>query len=218
VARVLVAAVTAQGETIAETLRKHGREVTTVAGFVEAVEFLAAASPDLLIAELRLGPFNGLHLVLRHQKSHPTLRSIIIDKQYDPVLAGETWHYGAIYLVEPIGEAKLLAAVAESLGEAPPQRRWPRKRPVEPLVAQINAHQAQVVDLSYGGVRLEVPEKSGLPAEFRIAFPDSRLSLQARTIWTLDGPSGQYWCGATIAEAAAPAEWRRFVDSVHAES
>lgn len=52
--------------------------------------------PDLLITNLRLGPYNGIHLVLLAGMSHT--RCIVYAKQHDLVLARQIQTAGAFYV------------------------------------------------------------------------------------------------------------------------
>lgn len=215
-AQILVVAFSGQGNALLNLLRSAGHHVIGAITAPEAIELLAHHSPDLLISELRLGAFNGLSLVIRHQSSHPNMGAIILDRLYDPVLAGDARHYGAVYLVEPISESQLLAQVARKLTKLNPQRRWPRKRPTSRLVAQVAEQAALVMDVSYGGLRLETPRAGELPARFLISFPGSGVSIQARPVWVHPAPSGSWWCGAEVSDASRKAhqKWRQLVDSV----
>src|SRR5688572_30025363 len=77
--------------------------------------------PDLLVTELRLGEFNGLHLALRaHSKSVPAI--VIGDS--DPVLERDSRELGAVFLqtadlrreefLRLVDSALITAAAAES--------------------------------------------------------------------------------------------------------
>ena len=112
----------------AKLLEDDGWDVLVALGFREAVKILAAQSPDLLISEVRLGEFNGLHLVLRCHIAHPAMRTILLDRIYDSVLEFDAQRHGAAYLVEPVADANLLEQVSRIGVELTPHRRWPRKR------------------------------------------------------------------------------------------
>src|SRR4026208_85678 len=84
-----------------DILKSAGHDVVAAFGFDEAVRTLADYSPDLMIAEVRLGAFNGLHLVIKSQIAHPALRTIVIDRNHDSFLESDAARLGALYLVEP---------------------------------------------------------------------------------------------------------------------
>lgn len=96
------------------------------------------------------------------------------------------------------------------------QRRSPRKQLRDPLLAQIGEQPARVLDLSYGGLRLEVAH-ADFPACFQITFPGFGVRIEARTIWTRPTPSGLWWCGAEVCDPRTTAEmqWRQLVESVY---
>ena len=219
-AQVLVVAFSPQGLTVSKLVVRLGHDVITASSAPEAIEILTSHSPDLLISELRLGAFNGIQLLIRHQRSHPNMRAIILDSSYDPVLAGDVKHQNAAYLVGPIDEAQLAAEIARNLREIHPRRRWRRKRPTEPLLAQVADQPARVLDLSYGGMKLEAAQADEFPPRFHIVFPNFGVAVQARPIWTHPAPTGSWWCGAEVSDASpiVQEEWRQLVDSVREPS
>lgn len=216
---ILLVAFSGQGPHLAKLLRDAGNNVILVETADAARQVLKSHSPDLLISEIRLGPFNGLHVLIRHQGSHPRMRAILLDHIYDPVLADDARQHGAAYLSEPIDDAKLLEQVSREVTRIIP-RRWPRKQPIQELMARIEATPARVVDLSYGGLRLEIDTGSEVPQQLRIAFPRFDKAFVARAVWTHPGSSGTLWCGVELftASTAAETEWRLFVDSVPANA
>jgi len=219
-AHILVVAVSAHGRALIKILEGAGHDLIGAGSAPEAFHILVSRSPDLLISELRLGAFNGLHLVLRHRSSHPAMHAIILDRTYDPVLAGDAHHYGATYLVEPISEAQLLAAVSRKLAEGSLQRRWPRTRPLAPLVVSAAERPARVLDLSYGGLKLETDEARNFPGPFHVVVPGLSLAIEARPVWNQPAPSGSWWCGAEVRAPSSQTEeaWRQFVDSLRSPS
>ena len=68
--------------------------------------------PDLLIADSRLGSFNGLQLVLRGQPSVP---AIVVTGYDDAVLADNARTLGAAYFVKPIDPTVLLPAIVRAV-------------------------------------------------------------------------------------------------------
>jgi len=217
-AQILVVAMSAKEPAAATVnlLAGRGHDVIFAAGFEAAVLALADHSPDLLISEVRLAQFNGLHLVIRSYTDHPTMRAILLDRTYDSVIEFDAQRHGATYLVEPVGPADLLVYVSRKLARISPQRRWPRKQPAGGLVARIAQRPARVVDMSYGGLRLELPQANKVPSRFHVAFPGFEVVVRARPVWTRRTPSGWISCGAELSEAnpRTLAMWRQLVDSV----
>ena len=202
-------------------LRTAGNMVTSVAEFEAAEERLVYAPPDVLITAVKLGTHNGIHLVLRAQSDHPHTQAIVLHTDDDPVLEEEATSAGATYVKLPVDETRFVALVQELLAESSlPQssrvmRRWPRKQ--VKVRARVGNNEANVVDVSYGGLRLEIGT---------IDHPLSRLatvdipklgSLPVNPVWARGGGAvGRWWCGAEVdsADDHASDAWRRFVDSL----
>ena len=63
---------------------------------------LVAERPDLLITDLRLGPYNGLHLVLWGRTEHPEMATLVTSRIADPVLEAEARRQRAQFLLRPL--------------------------------------------------------------------------------------------------------------------
>jgi len=218
-ALVLVVAAGGRGQTLQGLLENAGHTVCRATGFRDASEILATRSPDLLASELRLGAFNGLHLVIRFREHHPSLRAIVVNKDYDPVLAREAAACGAIYAAAGIDDPELVGMITEQLpdGQA---RRWPRKKPADPLVVRLTDGLARVLDLSYGGIRFETAAAANVPSPLTLVFPDSGVAIEAHPVWWQPSPVGSWWCGAEISGLGHSAQeaWRQLVDTVPASA
>jgi DNA-binding response OmpR family regulator len=198
---------------------KAGRYRTIAAdGFAPAVQLLESARPDLLITVVRLGLFNGLQLVVRGRASNPRMAAFVVDDSRDPALERESKNIGATaYLAKPVDSDDLLQRIAEALASRE-RRRWSRTpvaRNVLVLV-RIAAGRARLLDISYGGVRLE----SGfvqLPNVLRLELPVHGLSVNAERVWSRRADPAQPWsCGAALAsiDSESAQRWRRLVDTV----
>ena len=217
-ARIIVVTAGADAFIPTAPLAKAGHDVVTATGFQEAITLLADQSYDMLISEVQLGMYNGLHLAIRHRSSHPKMHCVILSPFFDPVLASESRACGATYGTIPLSERQLLEYVTGLLEEIQPPRRWPRKRPADPLVVKIADRSALVLDLSYGGMRLETRDHTELPGPLEIVFPESGMAISARAVWSQPSPVGSWWYGATVAglEQSQQQEWRQLVDAVGA--
>jgi DNA-binding NtrC family response regulator len=107
---------------LSELLTHYGYEVTAVRGFPEAKRLLDERIPDLLIVDIRLGDYNGLHLVVRQHLAHPDCPIIATTGYPDPVLEAEARSYGAAYIEKPVGIDDLLPLVRQLLNEPEDQR------------------------------------------------------------------------------------------------
>lgn len=112
-----------------------GYVVTWTADFTEAKEQLRLAPPDLLMTDVRLGAYNGLHLVHRLHFDHPEMPAIVTDKAADPVLQEEARRADALYLIKPVDPTTLVDTIRALLARRPSRRgmqaarRWSRKSP-----------------------------------------------------------------------------------------
>jgi DNA-binding response OmpR family regulator len=199
---------------LAEMLADAGYSVVTAGSFQEARGILRDSPPDLLIADVRLGSFNGLQLVINYR-----VPAIVITGYADSVLEAEARRVGAEYLVKPVQPDELLALIREKLGNTPAEfttpRRWTRK-PVAGLTAQVDDKPAKVVDVSYGGVKLEIRQsEAGEPPEsFQLQLPNS-LSLHADLVWKTALTDDIWMCGAAVwPDEATARQWFGLVDTV----
>ena len=104
---------------MSDLLTDSGYEVTPIGGFMEAKRLLDQEVPDLLIVDIRLGDYNGLHLVVRQHLAHPNCRIIVTTGFPDPVLEGEARGYGAVYVEKPVRGDDLLRLIKRLLTESP---------------------------------------------------------------------------------------------------
>ena len=96
-------------------LEAAGYQVAAASNFEEAKQFLASEAPDVLITDLRLGSYNGLHLVLRSRTDHPEMAALVTSRFPDPVLEAEAEREHARFLLRPIADDALLDAITNSL-------------------------------------------------------------------------------------------------------
>ena len=95
-----------------EFLKLAGHDVIATSTYQEGRHAAATESPDLVIADLRLGGFNGLQLLLLSPQPVPT---IIVTGFHDEVLEAEARRAGADYVVKPISPSNLVTLVNERL-------------------------------------------------------------------------------------------------------
>ena len=96
-------------------LEAAGYRVASASAFDAAKELLAHHTPDLLITGIRLGPYNGLHLVLRTRADHPSMAAIVTNRYRDAVLEAEAEKYHAAYIIRPLADVDFLSAIARTL-------------------------------------------------------------------------------------------------------
>lgn len=198
-------------------LRQAGYAISACASFPDARRLLSeGSSPDVLVTDVRLGPYNGLHLVAIARVEHPRTLAIVIGGA-DPVLEGEARGLSARYVVGPLPGKELATAVADTLMVPRPRRRWPRKRPTGDIPVLIGGLPGRVLDVSYGGIGLEVFGAEVPGDSLDIVLPDHGVGVQGRPVWVqrMD-PSHPFSCGISL--TPADPGWRLFVDDLQAEA
>jgi len=95
-------------------LTDAGYDVVSSTRFEDARHYLASHTPDILLADVRLGDFNGLQLALFVKGENPHAVAIIFCDYDDPVLALEAQRCGARFVRRPDTSARLLECLAES--------------------------------------------------------------------------------------------------------
>ena len=198
-----------------QLLNQAGYDAIGAATFEKGRQLLKAENPDLLITDLRLEAFNGLHLIITRLNPIPT---IVITGFADRVLETEAKHLGAAYLVKPFSPSALLDLIEERL--KPPvaagkERRWVRK-PVSSLPAQIDSSRARVIDVSYGGLRLELDDESTFPPSFDVMLLTKDVAVHVDLVWQHRTDHGSWVCGAALSQAntATATLWHGFVDAI----
>jgi len=196
-------------------LEEAGYTVIAASTLHAAKQALIAEEPDLLITDIRLGAYNGLHLVVARRTPIP---AIVITGFPDSALEAEARRMGAEFLVKPIAPAELLWVIERKLLDTAaepfqPARRWQRKRLTTDLPAQVDDAAVRIVDMSYGGLRLAVDRAPGvvLAPSFRVTFPTAAVSVSARIVWQ-EAHEASWVCGAVITDEAE-ATWRQLVDA-----
>src|SRR3954466_9264333 len=202
---------------IVELLRDAAHHVTGAATYDAAKRLLAVSPFDLLITDVRLRSFNGLHLVQQTHADHPEMAVIIITGYEDPLIELEASRYRAELVRKPIKPSEFLAKVASALAGVRRQRRWPRKRVVGGFRVTVGGRPAAVLDVSYGGLRLELPDRAPLPDAFDVEVAGIGLHLEVGRGWKRPAASGTV-CGATLAAEHTPSArtWRAIVDRLNA--
>jgi CheY-like chemotaxis protein len=194
-------------------LKAEGHVVALVEGYQEARAALGTRRHELLVAPIRLGAYNGLHLALHARGAKPPVAAMVVDVAYDPVTEFEAYRSGASYVAEPLETFDFVALVGNKLAASLP-RRWPRTPVVGGMPAQVHAQDARLLDMSYGGLCLEFREGNDVSG-LDVALPEFGVTLQARPVWTRKSPRGQLLCGAEITETNPMLVqfWRGLVDS-----
>lgn len=204
---------------IVEMLRDADYHVTAAATYDAAKRLLAVGSYDLLITDVRLRGFNGLHLVMQCRLDYPDMAVMIVTGYEDPMMELEAGRYQAKLFKKPIKPTDFLCAVSKCLAGVRRQRRWPRKRVIGGFRVTAAGRPAAVVDVCYGGLRLEMPTTAKLPPSFDVEVAGIGLHLEVQPVWSHPSEaSGAVVIGAALASDSTPAArtWRAIVDRLSA--
>ena len=100
-------------ETLRAILIEAGYETASATSFEDGRRLLLSSpAPDVIVADVRLGSFNGLQLVLMRPA---TTAAIVISGHWDRMLEAEARQNGAAYLPKPVAAATLIETVARVL-------------------------------------------------------------------------------------------------------
>ena len=94
-------------------LRQRGYEPLGASSYEEGKQLWVAEKPPMLIADVRLGQFNGLQLLLRARADRPDVTAIITCPFPDKMLEAETRRFGGTFLVKPLKPEDVLATVLD---------------------------------------------------------------------------------------------------------
>jgi len=100
-------------QTLAALLCAAGYDTIAAASFEEARQVLDKNAPDLLIANLRLGEFNGLHLFLRGRADNPHLAAIITLAPEDAGIRMEAMQFGVLCVLTRVITPDFLPTIAK---------------------------------------------------------------------------------------------------------
>ena len=197
-------------------LRRSGFGARASASFPDARRLLEEGPPpEVLVTDVRLGPYNGLHLVAVARVEFPRTVAIVIGGQ-DHVLEVEAAGLGARYMLAPVTPRDLEQTIGELLAVPRPKRRWPRKRLAAEVAAVVGGLPGRLLDVSYGGACLEV-FGAALPGDdVRVVIPELGLDLSGQRVWAhRPDPLQPVSCGVAFAAADNPS-WQTYVDAVAA--
>jgi DNA-binding response OmpR family regulator len=204
---------------IVELLCEADYHVTGATTYDAAKCQLAADSFDLFISDVRLRGYNGLNLVMKCRTEYPDMAVIIISGYEEPLMELEASRYQAVFVGKPLRPAAFLQTVADSLANVRRERRWPRKRVLGGFRVTAAGKPAAVVDVSYGGLRLQVPKGTELSRSFPVELAGIGLQFEVQAVWSCPSDNSNYTlCGAALqtGESAAANTWRAIVDRLSA--
>ena len=98
---------------VVDCLSSRGLEVSVLGDFAAARQEIDRRPPCLIVTEIKLGDFNGLHLTLRARARSPEVAAIVIGEA-DCVLQAEALRQHVTYVVGPFEEGAFVTAVGET--------------------------------------------------------------------------------------------------------
>jgi two-component system response regulator PilR (NtrC family) len=96
---------------LVEPLRDAGYRAVGADNFETARRLLHTQWYDLLITELRLAAYNGLHLVFHSRVLNPAATAIVLSPIPDVSIESETRRLGAHFVAGPVEPGRLLTLV-----------------------------------------------------------------------------------------------------------
>lgn len=114
---------------LVEPLRRAGYRAVGATSFETARHLLRTQWYDLLITDLRLAAYNGLHLVFHSRVVNPAVTAIIVAAIPDDSSEFEARRLGAHYVARPANSESLLTLVGTVLQEARDAGREPAADP-----------------------------------------------------------------------------------------
>jgi DNA-binding NtrC family response regulator len=118
---------------LAVAIRRLGGEPLEATSFEGARRLWIAERPPMLIADVRLGQFNGLQLLLRAKADRPDLVAVITCAIEDKVLEAETRRFGGTFFVKPVTPEEICATLLRLLPNAFFLAGHPHSATVEPI-------------------------------------------------------------------------------------
>ena len=197
-------------------LMDAGYETVTASTVPAAIKMLTDEQPDLLIVDIRLDQYNGLHLVAMRREPIP---AVVLTGYADPAIEADARRLGAEFLLKPIAPAVLTALVKRllsdgRLGPAMP-RRWSRKAVTRDVLVDIDDTSARMLDVSYGGVCVELHRNADAepPGLFKMIVPPADLPVPVEVVWSRRRDATTWLCGGAVSENVVN-NWRTLVNSM----
>ena len=100
-------------------LHEAGYQASGASSFEEAKRILAKTSPDLVIADECLGPFNGLHIIMRARAVHPEVPAIVTTRVKSRGLEADARSLNVEWMLKPETPAEWLAPISRTLRAQP---------------------------------------------------------------------------------------------------
>lgn len=196
-------------------LEQGGYQALLADGMPTAQRMLEDDPPDLVVTEIRLNGYNGLHLIA----TAPTpVRAVVVTAYADPAIERDARRLGADYLTKPVDAEALLAAVARQLSRGRsedlfmPARQSPRTAVRGRVMVDVDGIPARICDLSDSGARLELPQSPAGTEAGRVALQSEGFAGSMYVAWERQVGATLWLCGVQVSDDDAE-RWRAFVSA-----
>lgn len=98
-------------------LNGAGYQASGASTFQDATQLLATEPPALVIADERLGEFNGLHVILRARNRYPAVAGIVTTRTTNRGLEADARSLNVQCVIVQEDPAELLTSVSKSLAD-----------------------------------------------------------------------------------------------------
>jgi DNA-binding NtrC family response regulator len=99
-------------------LRSAGFRVDVAGTFEQAKKKMEACAPTCLVTGVKLGMYNGLHLIARARGQDSKLAAVLTYDVADPVLESDARIHQSEFLVMPCQADELIQAVRQAIASA----------------------------------------------------------------------------------------------------
>ena len=204
---------------VLELLRETGYSAAGALHLATAASLVRAIPFDVMIAGVRPGVDSTLDLIRLARRQQPGMAVIAVAATPDLMVEEECNRLGATYLLKPVNLPSLLELVAEQVSDLSRRRRWVRKHILGGFAASVGGQKAKVVDMSYGGFRIEMlePPQTELPAPVEVTLLSFGLSVNATLVWSRSASApGPWLSGGALRETdeSTTRAWRVVVDAL----
>ena len=150
-------------------------------------------------------------------------RPMIVVGDADEFLMSEFARREIAYLSRPVIQQSLVLSILLALAEGRPARRFPRRQ-VPRLQASVEGIDTRILDVSYSGLRLELPDdhRAALPPYFNVRVPMFKVEVMVQRVWVNSSMRGSLrgnaCCGVHLVRNADRAieAWKTLVDNAAA--
>ena len=170
-----------------------------------------------MIVGLSVDDERGLALIRTARETQPDLAIIVINDAVEPATEKEVSQLDAVLIRLPTDLLRLSEILIAGMPSRRTQRKWNRKRVTGGFGAKIGNASARVMDISYGGFRLEMSVPPGPSQAIDMNLLPFGFVVNAQLVWVnRSEPMGPWICGAALSELDPVIEraWRVVVDAL----